>query len=289
MRSAVVECALPLPRDQRVDPGPTLRRIGARGRGSLPLAPSPTGKSSPAPYGSYGKEALMSKGPGRVGRAIEAALAAEPDNAFTVEDLCDRVYVGERIEKKHRVAVIRAAKRVADRNDNIAITQSVHLGSALIFYHRYNVMSYAMAQLKGLSSYRTKDIRRLDTNWDESHLRAMIAGGIAHQHVVPGGVWWRNVEIRIAERDGDTEKVTRLKAERDIVCFKCPRCLGNVARGLVCVACLSPLHVWHPEISDTLDRDNAPMRTIPVAEISTTASGTATATGSMLWRIPPST
>ncbi len=197
----------------------------------------------------------MSKGPGRVGRAIEAALAAEPDNAFTVEDLCDRVYVGERIEKKHRVAVIRAAKRVADRNDNIAITQSVHLGSALIFYHRYNVMSYAMAQLKGLSSYRTKDIRRLDTNWDESHLRAMIAGGIAHQHVVPGAVWWRNVEIRI----------------------------------LVCVACLSPLHVWHPEISDTLDRDNAPMRTIPVAAISTTASGTATATGSMLWRIPPST
>jgi hypothetical protein len=55
-------------------------------------------------------ETFMSKGPGRVSRAIEAALEAEPDNAFTVEDLCDRVYRGiNRVEKKHRVAVLRAA------------------------------------------------------------------------------------------------------------------------------------------------------------------------------------
>jgi hypothetical protein len=34
----------------------------------------------------------MSRGPGRIERAIEAAFAAEPDNAFTIEDLCDRIY-----------------------------------------------------------------------------------------------------------------------------------------------------------------------------------------------------
>jgi len=42
----------------------------------------------------------MSKGPGRVSRAIGTALEGEPDNAFTIEDLSDRVYRGiNRVEK----------------------------------------------------------------------------------------------------------------------------------------------------------------------------------------------
>jgi len=31
--------------------------------------------------------------------------------------------------------------------------------------------------------------------------------------IVPGGAWWRHVEERIAKRDGDIDKVERLKAE----------------------------------------------------------------------------
>jgi hypothetical protein len=69
------------------------------------------------PYGyvAFGMETLkqgtlMSKGAGRVERAIAGVFEAEPDNAFTVEDLCDRAYPGELVEKKHRVAVLRAAK-----------------------------------------------------------------------------------------------------------------------------------------------------------------------------------
>ena len=58
----------------------------------------------------------MGSGPGRIERAIEAALAAEPDNAFNTEDLCDRAYPGvNRVNKKHRVAVLRALKRVLAR------------------------------------------------------------------------------------------------------------------------------------------------------------------------------
>ena len=34
----------------------------------------------------------MSKGLGRIERAILAAVAAEPDNAFTVLDLVDRIW-----------------------------------------------------------------------------------------------------------------------------------------------------------------------------------------------------
>jgi hypothetical protein len=60
----------------------------------------------------------MCKGPGRIERAIAAALDAEPDGAFTTDDLCDRVYRGvNRIEKKHRVAVLRAASNLMKRRD----------------------------------------------------------------------------------------------------------------------------------------------------------------------------
>jgi hypothetical protein len=107
-------------------------------------------------------ETFMSKGPGRVSRAIEAALEAEPDNAFTVEDLCDRVYRGiNRVEKKHRVAVLRAAKAIGARRPDLDWMTGEGLGGALVLYNRYHVMSYAMARLKtdSLSRYRSNDKR----------------------------------------------------------------------------------------------------------------------------------
>src|ERR1700744_5497457 len=58
----------------------------------------------------------MSRGPGRVERAIKAAFDAEPNRVFTTEYLCTHVYAGAtKIEKKHRVSLIRAAKRVLQR------------------------------------------------------------------------------------------------------------------------------------------------------------------------------
>ena len=42
----------------------------------------------------------MSRGAGRVERAIMAAVRAEPDNAFTVADLCDRVYPGSTASRR---------------------------------------------------------------------------------------------------------------------------------------------------------------------------------------------
>jgi hypothetical protein len=47
---------------------------------------------------------------------IEATLLGDQDNAYTVDNLCDRVYPGlKRFEPKHHVAVIPAAKRVCER------------------------------------------------------------------------------------------------------------------------------------------------------------------------------
>jgi hypothetical protein len=53
----------------------------------------------------------MSRGPGRVDRAIDAIFAAEPDNAFTTDDLAQRVYRVNQPSKTHRVAILRSAKR----------------------------------------------------------------------------------------------------------------------------------------------------------------------------------
>jgi hypothetical protein len=67
----------------------------------------------------------MSKGAGRIERAIVEAFVAEPDNAFTVEDLCDCVYRGvNRVEKKHRVAVLRAMKKMASNGHDVGWLRS---------------------------------------------------------------------------------------------------------------------------------------------------------------------
>ena len=53
----------------------------------------------------------MSCGLGHVQRTILALIEADPHGAWTVEDICRRTYPGEEVEKKHRVAVLRAFKR----------------------------------------------------------------------------------------------------------------------------------------------------------------------------------
>jgi hypothetical protein len=175
----------------------------------------------------------MSRGHGKVQRAILAAFAAEPDNAFLLSELCERIYSDRnRIEKKHRNAVARAAKAIPA----IDHMKRATLGSELVFYDPLNVMSYAMARLKSNSigpgaAYRNNDYRpvrqkiwhgRDITSWRQYDItsdqifREMLApGGDDHKHVVEGGAWWRHTEIRKAQASGDRETVARLQAEMD--------------------------------------------------------------------------
>jgi hypothetical protein len=195
------------------------------------------------PNAPDGKETLMSKGPGHVSRAIEAALEAEPDNAFTIEDLCDRVYRGvNRVEKKHRVAVLRAAKAIVARCPDFDCMTGEGLGGTLVIFNRYRVMSYAMAWLKAdrFERYRSNDKRnkwrppawyckglgwgpagkgkvwvQTKRNATEADLRAQLESERHRKLMAPGGAWWRQVQIWIAERDGDAERVAQLEAERE--------------------------------------------------------------------------
>jgi hypothetical protein len=160
----------------------------------------------------------MSRGPGKIERAIEVLFQRHPDDAFTVEDIVDRIYEGTNgAEKRHRVSVLRAAKKVCERMTDWTFWLSETRGNTLTFRHRYNVRSYAMARLKvdNIERYRNKDPRCYRSSSAEE-LRAMLEpGGSKHRLIVEGGAWWQHVQQDIAERDGDTERALRLQAEQD--------------------------------------------------------------------------
>jgi hypothetical protein len=88
-------------------------------------------------------------------------LATNPDDAFTVPELCREVYGESAIElrstdqcdgshsateKKHRVAVLRAAKALIKTHPEINCFGSTGFGIA--FFNQASVMSYARARLK---------------------------------------------------------------------------------------------------------------------------------------------
>jgi hypothetical protein len=132
----------------------------------------------------------VSKGPGRVETAIEKAFAEEPDNAFSVEDLCRWAYPGHIVEKKHRVSILRAIK---DRKDtacwHVDMKLGVHEVGTAFFYTPDNVRSYATARLKA-------DMGHWET---EAAIHAKLReGGKSHQLVQPGGAWHRHTTRRSA-------------------------------------------------------------------------------------------
>lgn len=153
----------------------------------------------------------MSRGPGRIERAILKAFEREQDNAFTVEDLCDRVYAGvNRTEKKHRVAVIRAVRSLLGKRTELGMLSASSRGNTLVLYSRCCALSYAMARLKAdaFEAYRPT----VDTSWGwrgataklspeehERRLRERLEpGGTEHRLMIEGGAWWRDTQLEIA-------------------------------------------------------------------------------------------
>jgi hypothetical protein len=93
----------------------------------------------------------MSRGPGRIERELQRIFfAARLDNAFTTEELAERLYPGATIGKKHRVAIIRAARALSKRPgyEDLHSWHGENLGRTHVWFNRANVMSHAMASLK---------------------------------------------------------------------------------------------------------------------------------------------
>jgi hypothetical protein len=163
----------------------------------------------------------MSRGPGRIQRAIEAVFQAEPDNALLLSELCERVYSGvNRIEKKHRIAVARAARTIP----RLECWHRETLGRELVIFDPCNLMSYAMARLKAdsLGSYeRNNDPRGGRTGGcsrTEADLRSLLApGGEDHKYIVPGGAWFDDVKENQERRAaaGNPKKLAKIEARAE--------------------------------------------------------------------------
>lgn len=153
----------------------------------------------------------MSRGPGRIERAIEAAFRAEPSRAFTVEALALVVFRGiNRIEKKHRVAVLRAAHSVAERSGWRVMREG-----GLSFYNPVELRSYAQAMLR---FHARGDTARGITAGLERNLYALDDPSIKvdwRQYMEPGSSWWEVVEIERCRRSGDHARADELQAKRD--------------------------------------------------------------------------
>jgi hypothetical protein len=170
----------------------------------------------------------MSRGPGKIERAIAALLDGNPDMAVTAEELAERVYGIAAVEHKHIVSVLRALRRLAQRRPDFDQTwgrdwKRLHKkGGRTVWFNRRSVQSYALMMLKTrCCAYRIKDaeeqlaclrhIRRIET---EAELLAMLApGGAYHRHIQPGGEWYRAVHGAVeapAARAAELGKQQRL-------------------------------------------------------------------------------
>jgi hypothetical protein len=163
------------------------------------------------------KETLnMSRGPGRIERAISDVFEANPSMTYGVEDLAAIAYPGvNRIEKKHRVAVIRAANRVAAKLWWQG-WRAESLGHPVIYCNLLNHRSYAIGRLR---------VFRPDDGYVRSH--ADIASAIDDpecyhrrdwardwsESASEGGAYWKHVEINRARQAGEHERANELRGE----------------------------------------------------------------------------
>jgi hypothetical protein len=151
----------------------------------------------------------MSKGPGRIERAIADAFAANSNGILSVDDLVSVAYQGiNRVEKKHRVATIRAADKVAARI-GWACRQAEMPGHPLVYYNPHDVRSYTIGKVVRHGHVRTYQgvVWQTINAWFETactdpddYRLSNPARTLADMQ--PGGVWHDHVQINIALRDG---------------------------------------------------------------------------------------
>jgi hypothetical protein len=159
----------------------------------------------------------MSRGFGTVQRKIAEMLAANPDDAFTVEELCRAVYGVSPPEKRHRVSVLRAAKALVEKRPEIGWTGAS--GYGLAFFNSRSVMSYGRARIKTQRS------------WGEDINARLAPGGRYYKEIMEGGEWWLNVQVWTARQDNDTARLTELQPMIDAENQKIQAFMAMVLRG----------------------------------------------------------
>ena len=182
----------------------------------------------------------MSRGPGRIERAIRSLFDANPDLAFVTVELIEHCFPGfpqSRIERKHEVSVLRAAHKIVAEDADWQAERCRGQGTGWIFYNAANVQSFALSHLikyDRRSCYHSpqRAARGLDWRLFEAGvaqdfiservgtraelLAKLKPGGREYDYIQPGGAWHQFVEEHIARRDGDDARVAAIKAQRKI-------------------------------------------------------------------------
>jgi hypothetical protein len=141
-------------------------------------------------------------GPQQIERALVDVFTSDPDNAFTIADLCQRVFGVKTVQRKHRAAVIPVAKKVCEQlGENWDWFQAAFThGNPFTFWNRASLSSCAMRHLK------TWGFRHRS----EKDLRDMIAPGGAYydDRMIDGGEWWQEWQDNLAQLKDEKTRST---------------------------------------------------------------------------------
>jgi hypothetical protein len=165
---------------------------------------------------------------GKLERAIREHLGAHPDEAFSTDELAEHCYPDTRtIERKHRVSVLRAARKVVSADPDWAWRVSESHGGSLVFFNRASVPSRAMAHhMAEMAVAYHSPKRRERIRWARSDfimtdvlerpdVIAKVQDELSKPHLAhvtesrQQAVAWHK-----RERDGDTEEKERVAFER---------------------------------------------------------------------------
>ena len=150
----------------------------------------------------------MSRGPGRIEQAIRVAFSENRNSTFTVDDLAGIAYPGlNRIEKKHRVSILRAAG-AASAALGWWYQCSEQPGHAVIYYNPLDVRSYATGRLRCDFLHAQEPLAAIEKLLDDPDCH-----GSYWRHIQPGGPWWKHVEINQAHTAGDDTRATQMRDE----------------------------------------------------------------------------
>ena len=150
----------------------------------------------------------MSKGPGKIERIIEAAFKHLSDQAFSVEELAALAYPEIHIvEKRHRVAVLRAADKVAARLGWTGIFSKTP-GRPLIYANRANPRSIGVARLRSDEFYSLLPVLDIERLFDEPDIDPHM-----YAQTQPGGIYYQHALIYQLETQGRFAEMRKAQAE----------------------------------------------------------------------------
>ncbi len=160
----------------------------------------------------------MSKGPGRIERAIEAAFKSNPDGYFSVPDLAHLIYERKEVTRSERVAIQRAAHRVAERL-HWTTHRASKRGAELIFVNALSLRSYGFGWIRarhgggGHHEYmRGLDGKIMRGPWITETER-ITKKFETDDDMKPGGIFALQVEHNIAVVNGETERAAQIEIE----------------------------------------------------------------------------